>query len=86
MTKKQQIEFITDFLKEHKEKEIVVKHHAKLRNGRFGMHPYCICYNSGEVMCRPYTSANVYWSANLQRLTRDELNDIIGRCIISTHP
>ena len=52
----------------------------KLRNGRWGMHAYCLCVSSGEIMCRPWAGANCYWRADLDRLTKDELLGILEKC------
>ena len=76
-TKKQLIEKITEFLKGNSKREIyIVKYQNKLRNGRWGLHAYTICFDSGEVMCRPWSGANVYWRADLKKLTKVELLDI----------
>ncbi len=86
-TKKQMIEVISTILKDHPEKEIcVAKYQNKLRNGRWGLHAYAICYESGSVMCRPWSGANCYWNARLERLTKEELEDIVGKTVMSTHP
>ena len=86
-TKKQLIDLITDFLKEHPEKEInVVKYENKLRNGRWGYHAYSICYRFDNVMCRPWSGACNYWNARLERLKLSELQDIVGKCFASTNP
>lgn len=86
-TKKQFIGMITDFLKEHPEKEInIVRYEDKLRNGRRGLHAYSICYRFGDVKCRPWSGASMYWNARLERLKRDELEVIVGKCFASTNP
>ena len=86
-TKKQFIEMITDFLKEHPEKEInVVRYENKLRNGRWGLHAYSICYRFDNVMCRPWSGADKYWNARLERLERDDLEIVLGKCFASTNP
>lgn len=83
MTKKELISTITNFLKEHKDREVIVKDFSVLRNGRWGMHPYCICYQEGDaynaVFVRPWSGANVYWRARLEELTKSELLDIVAR-------
>ena len=80
VTKKQIIDGITNTLKNNPGSEVCIsKYQNKLRNGRWGLHAYALCYNSGEVMCRPWAGANVYWRADLTRLTRDELEEISGR-------
>lgn len=88
-TKKQLISIITNILKEHPEKEVYVPRlQNRLRNGRWGFHAYALCYSTGEVMCRPWAGADVYfgWSARLERLNKDELQDIVGRCMMLTNP
>lgn len=87
MTKEQLITLISDFLMLHPEKEIcVVKYQNKLRNGRWGLHAYAITYACDMIMCRPWSGANTYWKAGLDRLKKDELLDIAGKCLMSTHP
>ena len=91
MTKKELITLISDFLMLHPEKEIcVVKYQNKLRNGRWGLHAYSICYKdmapAATIYCRPWAGANCYWRAGLERLKKDELLDIWGKCLMSTHP
>ena len=77
MTKKELIEKITETLKNNPEIEVYVPSlQNKLRNGRWGFHAYALCYNSGEVMCRPWAGANCYWRAHLDRLTKNELSFI----------
>lgn len=85
-TKKQLIGIIFNILKEHPEKEVYIPRlQNRLRNGRWGFHAYSLCYISGEVMCRPWAGAEVYWSAKLERLNKNELQDIVGRCFMLTH-
>lgn len=90
-TKKDLIGMITNFLREHPEKEIYVpRQSVELKNGRFGMKAYCICYQEGDayndVFCRPWAGANCYWKARLDKLQKKDLQDIWGRCIMSTNP
>ena len=86
-TKKQLISIITNILTTNPEKEVcVVKYQYKLRNGRWGFHAYTLCYNSEQVMCRPWAGAGIYWNARLERLNKDELQDIVGRCMMLTNP
>ena len=82
MTKKELISTITNFLKKHKDMEVIVKDFSALRNGRWGMHPYCICYQDAynAVFVRPWSGANVYWRARLEKLTKSELLGIVARC------
>jgi hypothetical protein len=87
MTKKELITLISDFLMLNPEREIYVpKYQNKLRNGRGGLHAYAICYRCDMVMCRPWAGADYYWDARLERLKKDELLDIAGKCLMSTHP
>lgn len=85
-TKKELVGMITNFLKEHPEKEIYVpRQSVELKNGRFGYKAYAITYQSGgaydDVFCRPWAGANIYWRARLERLRKDDLMDIWGRCL-----
>ena len=52
----------------------------KLRNGRWGMHAYCITIDDGFIVCRPWAGAEYNWLARLDRLTKDELLDVLKRC------
>jgi len=79
MTKKQLIEIITNFLKEDRGKEIIVKEFNTLRNGRWGMHPYCLVYHDNEVFVRAWSGANLYWRAQLDKLTKTELLNIVAK-------
>ena len=85
LTKTQLIETITTLLKNNPDKEVYVPSlQNRLRNGRWGFHAYALCYSTGEVMCRPWAGANVYWSARLERLTFAELLDIMNKCMDAT--
>lgn len=85
MTKKEAIETIETILSEHPEKEVcVVKYQNELRNGRWGMHAYSLCWRYGKLVCRPWSGANCYWEARLERLKKDNVLDILGRCITAT--
>jgi hypothetical protein len=52
----------------------------KLRNGRWGMHAYCLTLDNGSIVCRPWAGAEYNWLARLDRLTKDELLDVLKRC------
>ena len=52
----------------------------KLRNGRWGLRAYCLTLSDGNIVCRPWAGATCYWRARLDRLTRDELLDVLKRC------
>lgn len=86
-TKKELVTIITNILKEHPEKEVVVtRYQNKLRNGRWGLHCYSLCYRYDKVMCRPWSGADCYWDARLdERLLKNDLLDITGRCMMLTH-
>ena len=79
MTKKQLIDAITISLKENKGKEIIVTEFNTLRNGRWGMHPYCLVYYDNEVFVRAWSGANLYWKARLDKLTKTELLAIVAK-------
>ena len=85
-TKKELIGCITAFLREHTEKEVVIKNIMQLRNGRWGLKPYCITCLNNEIYVRPFAGANVYWLARLERLDKFQLQDILGRCFMSINP
>jgi hypothetical protein len=86
-TKKDLIGIISNILKEHPEKEVVVKgYQYKLRNGRYGLKAYSLCYHSEGIFARPWSNANVYWQVDLTKLLKTELQDITGRCMMITHP
>lgn len=69
---------ITDLLA-HTGREVVVKDISKLRNGRWGYHAYCLAYQYGAVHALPWSGANVSWTPDLMKLTRDELITIWER-------
>ena len=52
----------------------------KLRNGRWGLRAYCLTLSDGNIVCRPWAGATCCWLARLDRLTRDELMDVLKRC------
>lgn len=52
----------------------------KLRNGRWGMHAYCITLDNGYIVCRPWAGAEYNWLARLDRLTKDELLEVLEKC------
>lgn len=81
-TKARILNSISAVLKANPDKEVcVTRYQHKLRNGRWGLHAYSICYNDGEIMCRPWSGANVYWRARLdERLTKKEMLDVWEGC------
>jgi hypothetical protein len=81
MTKKEIINKIFQRLSANAGYEVYVPElQNKLRNGRWGLHAYCLCVSFGEIMCRPWAGADCYWSADLARLTKDELLGILEKC------
>ncbi len=83
-TKAQLIGIITNFLREHPEKELYVPRQGNaLRNGRFGYVAYALCYRDNEVFCRPWAGANIYWRTRFDKLKKADLQDIVGRCFIA---
>ena len=86
-TKKELISIITNILKDNPEKEVFIpKYSNDLKNGRWGLQAYSLCYSNGEVMCRPWSGANCYWRARLDELKLAELQDIVGKCMMLTNP
>lgn len=91
-TKKQLIGIIFDILKGNPEKEVcVARYQNKLRNGRWGYHAYSLCAMNNVVdgwvlYVRPWSGAKMCWRANLERLKLAELQDIVGKCMMLTHP
>lgn len=52
----------------------------KLRAGRWGMHAYCLTLENGSIVCRPWAGAELNWPARLDRLTKDELLEVLRKC------
>ena len=52
----------------------------KLRNGRWGMHAYCVTLDNGSIVCLPWAGAEDKWPARLDRLTKFELEYILKKC------
>lgn len=77
-TKKRIVEAMTAVLKESNMEVCLSNNYQyQLRNGRWGYQAYCICYNDGEIVCRPWSGANMYWKARLEeRLTKKEIEEI----------
>lgn len=81
MTKKEIINKIFQSLSANPGYEVYVPYlQNKLRNGRWGLHAYSITINNGNIMCRPWAGANVYWRARLDRLTKVQLEYILNKC------
>ena len=91
-TKKELIGIIFNILTANPEKEVcVVKYQNELRNGRWGMHAYTLCamnnvLDGWVLYVRPWAGAKMCWRANLERLKVSELQDIVGKCMMLTHP
>ena len=91
-TKKELIEIIYNILVDHSDKEVcVAEYQDKLRNGRWGMHAYTLCamnnvLDGWVLYVRPWAGAKMCWRANLERLKVAELQDIVGKCMMLTHP
>lgn len=81
MTKKEIINTIFHRLSANAGYEIYVPSlQSKLRNGRWGMHAYCITLDNGCIVCRPWAGAEYNWLARLGRLTKDELLYVLAKC------
>ena len=81
MTKKEIINKIFQRLSANAGYEIYVPFlQNKLRNGRWGMHAYCITIDDGFIVCRPWAGAEENWLARLDRLTKFELEYILEKC------
>ena len=52
----------------------------KLRNGRWGMHAYCITLDNGSIVCRPWVGSEYCWLARLDRLTKFQLQYVLKKC------
>ena len=79
MKKSDIIKEITNILYNNKDKEVKVAEFGKLRNGRWGLHAYCLCYNFMGIYARPWSGADTYWSVDLTKLKKDELLTILSR-------
>ena len=81
MTKKEIIRGISQYLSKKPNHEIcVTEFQNKLRHGRHGMRAYCIVFDNGCVVCRPWSDSDYSWLAKLDRLTKDELVHIYEKC------
>ena len=79
MTKKEMIEGITEALKGNPEKEVVVKQY-NLMNKRWGYHGYCLVYQHDRLMLKPWSGANVSWVADLSKLKKGQVAEILNEC------
>ena len=81
MTKKEIINKIFHRLSANAGYEVYVPQlQNKLRNGRWGMHAYCVTLDDGFIVCRPWAGAEYNWLARLDRLTKDELLSVLEKC------
>jgi hypothetical protein len=81
MTKKEIITKIFNCLSVNPGSEVYIPSlQNKLRNGRWGMHAYCIALDNGSIVCRPWAGAERNWLARLDRLTMDELQYVLAKC------
>lgn len=81
MTKKEIINKIFQRLSANPGYEIYVPElQNKLRAGRWGMHAYCLTLENGSIVCRPWAGAELNWPARLDRLTKDELLEVLRKC------
>lgn len=81
MTKKEIINKIFHRLSANAGYEVYVPSlQNKLRNGRWGLHAYCITIDDGFIVCRPWAGAEESWLARLDRLTKFELEYILEKC------
>lgn len=81
MTKKEIINKIFNRLSANPGYEVCVLWlQNKLRNGRWGMRAYCIAIDNGNIVCRPWAGAECNWPARLDRLTKVQLEYVLGKC------
>lgn len=80
MTKTELITNIADLLRDTG-KEVVVKDFSILRNGRWGLHAYCLKYQHGMVTVLPFSGSIASWLADLRKLTVTQLQTIRERIL-----
>ena len=91
-TKKALMGIILNILTTNPGKEVcIVKYQNQLRDGRWGLHAYSLCamkdiVDGWMLYVRPWAGANLCWRARLERLKVAELQDIVGKCMMLTHP
>ena len=78
MTKKEIIAEIEKTFREHPTIEVVVKDMG-LRNKRWGLHGYCLCWACNTIMVRPYSTSVTYWYTDLMKLKKAQLATIMER-------
>ena len=78
MTKQEMVNEIEKTFKEHPNMEVVVAEY-NFRNARWGLHGYCLCLNSDNLMLRPWSDANAYWKADLMKLNKRQLAELMEK-------
>lgn len=78
MTKQAMINEITKTLKEHPDKEVVVSKY-NIRNGRWGLHGYCISWMYDKIMAKPWAGANVSWAVDLSKLNKEQIGELMEK-------
>ena len=78
MTKQEMVNEIEKTFKEHPDMEVVVTEY-NLRNTRWGFHGYSLCLNFDELMLRPWAGANTYWKADLMKLKKQQLAELMEK-------
>ena len=78
MTKKEIVSEIEKTFREHPSMEVVVSDMG-LRNTRWGLHGYCLCWQYDRIMVRPWSGANTYWATDLTKRKKSELADLMER-------
>ena len=79
LTKKQMIEEIEKAFRENPNMEVIVKDFP-IRNTRWGLHGYCLCWHFDRIMVRPWSGANTYWCTDLMQLRKWQISCILLRC------
>lgn len=78
MTKQEMVNEIEKTFKEHPDMEVVVAEY-NFRNARWGLHGYCLCLSFDNLMLRPWSGANTYWKADLMKLKKQQLADLMEK-------
>ena len=82
MTKQEMVNEIEKKFKEHPDMEVVVTEYD-FRNARWGLNGYCLCLNCGRLMLRPWSGANVYWKAEIIKLNKQQLAELMEKTLKS---
>lgn len=77
-TKQEIINEIKKTFNEHPGMEAVVAEY-NLRNTRWGLHGYCLCLKFDELVLRPWSGAGAYWKADLMKLKKQQLADLMEK-------